>query len=101
MCDLSAWLSAGRRRVPHSQPCLRTLTPVPPSARARAQDAAEFGRIGRYYATESMLVWDDAAGRYAPEATPSYGRDTLEDFFARAVREGGLEGQELGDAAVF
>lgn len=48
-----------------------------------------------------MLVWDEAAGRYAAEATPSYGRDTLEDFFARAVQEGGLEGQELGDAAVF
>jgi hypothetical protein len=23
------------------------------------QDSAEFGRIGRYYAAESMLVWDD------------------------------------------
>jgi divinyl chlorophyllide a 8-vinyl-reductase len=34
------------------------------------------------------------------EATPSYGSDTLEDFFATALREG-LEGQELGDAAVF
>ncbi len=22
------------------------------------QDAAEFGRIGKYYAVESMLVWD-------------------------------------------
>ena len=65
------------------------------------QDSAEFGRIGRYYATESMLVWDEAAGSYAPDATPSYGRDTLEDFFARAVQDGGLEGQELGDAAVF
>ncbi|KAK9825464.1 hypothetical protein WJX81_005322 [Elliptochloris bilobata] len=65
------------------------------------EDPAEFGRIGRYYATESMLVWDEAAGRYAADATPSYGRDTLEAFFARAVQEGGLEGQELGDAAVF
>jgi divinyl chlorophyllide a 8-vinyl-reductase len=25
---------------------------------------AELARIGRYYATESMLVWDAAAGRY-------------------------------------
>ena len=23
------------------------------------QESAEFGRIGKYYATESMLVWDD------------------------------------------
>jgi hypothetical protein len=26
---------------------------------ACVQDSAEFGRIGRYYAAESMLVWDD------------------------------------------
>jgi len=51
------------------------------------KDAAEFGRIGKYYATEDMVG-------------PSFGSDTLEDFFAR-VAEGGLEGQELGDASVF
>lgn len=64
------------------------------------QDSAEFGRIGKYYATESMLVWDEAAGEYNADATPSFGEDTLEDFFTKAVREG-LAGQELGDAAVF
>ncbi len=26
--------------------------------RTCSQDAAEFGRIGKYYAVESMLVWD-------------------------------------------
>ncbi len=65
-----------------------------------AQDSAEFGRIGKYYATESMLVWDDKAGAYDAGATPSYGGDTLEAFFTKAVKEG-LGGQELGDAAVF
>lgn len=71
--------------------------------RARVhQDAAEFGRIGRYYATESMLVWDDKAQKYLADATPSYGSDTLEDFFTKAVKDPeGLKGQELGDAAVF
>eukprot|EP00667_Euglena_gracilis_P008675 EG_transcript_8798 len=65
-------------------------------------DAAEFGRIGKYYATESMLVYDPAAQAYLPGSeTPSYGTDTLEDFFRNAVKEGGLDGQELGDAAVF
>ena len=34
---------------------------------------AELARIGRYYATESMLVWDAAAGRYDAAATPSFG----------------------------
>ena len=48
-----------------------------------------------------MLVWDEQAQRYVADATPSYGSDTLEDFFKRAVQEGGLKGQDLGDASVF
>lgn len=71
-------------------------SPPPPDC----QEAAEFGRIGRYYATESMLVWDEKEGRYDADATPEYGSDTLEAFFNRVAREG-LAGQELGDQAVF
>ncbi|GAB4824216.1 hypothetical protein N2152v2_011262 [Parachlorella kessleri] len=63
-------------------------------------DSAEFAKIGKYYAVESMLVWDPATQRYDADATPSYGTDTLEAFFRRAVTEG-LKGQELGDQAVF
>ncbi|CAI5985053.1 unnamed protein product [Closterium sp. NIES-65] len=63
-------------------------------------DAAEFGKIGRYYAAESMLVWDEQKQRYDADATPSYGSDTLRDFFEKVVRDG-MEGQELGDQAVF
>ena len=64
------------------------------------QDSAEFGRIGRYYATESMLVWDDKQRKYVADATPSYGKESLEQFFERVMKEG-LAGQELGDAAIF
>ena len=64
------------------------------------QDTAEFGRIGRYYAAESMLVWDEQRQRYDADATPSYGNDTLEQFFERVVRDG-MAGQDLGDAALF
>lgn len=64
------------------------------------QAKAELARIGRYYATESMLVFDPERGTYAPEATPSFGEDTLRDFYAH-VLEHGLAGQELGDHAVF
>ncbi len=64
------------------------------------QDSAEFGKIGRYYAAESMLVWDEKNQRYDADATPSYGTDTLEAFFQKALKEG-LQGQELGDQAVF
>jgi divinyl chlorophyllide a 8-vinyl-reductase len=49
------------------------------------RDKAELARIGRYYATESMLVWDDKAGRYDADATPSTGSDTLFDHYARVV----------------
>src|SRR3990167_2005778 len=38
---------------------------------------AELARIGRYYASESMLVLDPATGRYDADATPSTGSDTL------------------------
>ncbi|CAL0301218.1 unnamed protein product [Lupinus luteus] len=64
------------------------------------EDAAEFGKIGRYYAAESMLLLDPETGEYSAEKTPSYGNDTLEEFFARVLREG-MSGQELGEQTIF
>lgn len=64
------------------------------------RDKAEFARIGRYYASESMLVWDEARGAYDPDATPSYGTETLADFYARAA-DAPLADQELGDHTLF
>lgn len=63
------------------------------------EDAAEFGKIGRYYAAESMLVLDPETGEYSADKTPSYGKDTLEDFFDRVLREG-MTGQELGEQSI-
>ncbi len=60
---------------------------------------AEFARIGHYYATESMLVWDAAAGRYDADATPSTGSETLFDYYARLVQ--GEAAAERGEHAVF
>ncbi|OYW61595.1 MAG: epimerase [Bosea sp. 12-68-7] len=60
---------------------------------------AELARIGRYYATESMLVLDPRTGRYDAAATPSTGTETLFDFY-RAVL-GGAAAPERGDHAVF
>ena len=60
---------------------------------------AELARIGRYYATESMLVWDENAGRYDAEKTPSYGTQTLFDFYEKLVR--GEISDDRGDHAVF
>lgn len=67
---------------------------VPPLA-----DKAQLARIGRYYATESMLVWDHAAQRYDAAATPSTGHETLVDFFAKRLR--GDVTDDRGEHAVF
>ena len=64
------------------------------------EDAAEFGKIGRYYAAESMLLLDPETGEYSAEKTPSYGKDTLEEFLDRVLREG-MAGQELGEQTIF
>jgi divinyl chlorophyllide a 8-vinyl-reductase len=60
---------------------------------------AELARIGRYYATESMLVLDPTSGRYDAQATPSTGSETLFDYYARVI--GGEAVAERGDHAVF
>ena len=68
------------------------------SSRALAEKA-ELARIGRYYASELMLVWDPATGRYDAAATPSTGTETLFDFYARLIK--GEVSAERGDHAVF
>ncbi|WP_189677883.1 NAD(P)H-binding protein [Sphingomonas glacialis] len=60
---------------------------------------AELARIGRYYATESMLVLDPATDRYDAAATPSTGSQTLFDYY-RAVLDGEAA-PERRDHAVF
>ncbi|MFM1992005.1 MAG: hypothetical protein RJA99_4962 [Pseudomonadota bacterium] len=60
---------------------------------------AELARIGRYYATESMLVLDPDTGRYDAAATPETGTQTLRDHYARMLR-GEVEAG-LGEHAVF
>lgn len=62
-------------------------------------EKAELARIGRYYATESMLVLDPETGRYDAAATPSTGTQTLFDHYERLVR--GDVASERGDHAVF
>ncbi len=62
-------------------------------------DKAELARIGRYYATESMLVLNPATGRYDAEATPSTGSDRLVDYHRALLK--GTATLERGDHAVF
>jgi divinyl chlorophyllide a 8-vinyl-reductase len=66
---------------------------------SRLADKAELARIGRYYATESMLVLNPESGRYDENLTPSYGSDTLFDYYEQVLR--GEASVERGDHAVF
>ena len=63
------------------------------------RDKAELARIGRYYATESMLVLDPATGRYDADATPAFGQDTLQEHYRRLIA--GEVTLERGDHSVF
>ncbi len=45
-------------------------------------EKAEYARIARYYATESMLVHDPETSQYDADETPEFGADTLRDHYA-------------------
>jgi divinyl chlorophyllide a 8-vinyl-reductase len=62
-------------------------------------DKAELARIGRYYATESMLVWNAQSNRYDAELTPSHGAQTL--FASYEMWMNGQDVPDLGEHAVF
>ncbi len=62
-------------------------------------DKAELARIGRYYATQSMLVLDPLTGRYDADATPSTGTETLFEHYRALLA--GTAAPERGDHAVF
>jgi divinyl chlorophyllide a 8-vinyl-reductase len=63
----------------------------------RLADKANLARIGRYYASQSMLVW--TGERYSDSATPEFGHDTLRDHYA-ALLAGNMQ-HDLGAHRVF
>ncbi len=60
---------------------------------------AELARIGRFYATTSMLARDPATGLPDRAATPAHGSDTLRAHYARLIA--GTAADDRGDHAVF
>jgi divinyl chlorophyllide a 8-vinyl-reductase len=74
---------------------LSTLGRLSPRLAAKA----ELARIGRYYATESMLVWDAAEARYSADKTPEFGTDRLEYHYDAILR--GEVADDRGAHAVF
>ena len=66
----------------------------------KISDLREFVHIGHYYATESMLFWDETSQKYSSDKTPEYGHDSLENFY-REVLKSGLGDHKLGDHKLF
>lgn len=64
------------------------------------RDKREFLRIGHYYATESMLVWDERRGRYDADATPETGNDRLIDHY-RSIIAGEQPLERIEGATLF
>jgi divinyl chlorophyllide a 8-vinyl-reductase len=60
---------------------------------------AELASIGRYYATESMLVLNQATGQYDEDNTPSFGADTLQAYYDKLIN--GSETVKLNEHTVF
>ena len=70
---------------------LRTLiAPLRPISRW-AREKSELMNIGKYYATESMLVWDATSGHYDAKRTPSTGQDTFYDHVLKMRETGFVE----------
>lgn len=67
-----------------------------PKLRAKS----ELAKIGHYYATESMLVWDAKAEQYDADATPEFGSDHLFDHYRRLI-SGEEEVTDLGAQTIF
>ena len=74
---------------------LRIVGRVAPAARRKA----ELARIGRYYASESMLLLDSDTGEYDAAATPSTGSETLADYYRSLIK--GESIAERGEHSVF
>lgn len=51
----------------------------------KAAQKAELARIGRYYATESMLILDPKTKEYDADLTPESGSDTLVDHYKAMI----------------
>ena len=66
---------------------------------AKLAAKAELARIGRYYATGSMLLLDPAISRFDADKTPSTGSETLFDYYAKVIN--GEAKAERGEHAVF
>ena len=64
------------------------------------QDFREFLKIAYYYATESMLIWDEKNNIYSSDKTPEFGKETIEDYYKKILNEDMIY-KELKDQKLF
>eukprot|EP00930_Biecheleria_cincta_P026305 TRINITY_DN18560_c0_g1_i1.p1 TRINITY_DN18560_c0_g1~~TRINITY_DN18560_c0_g1_i1.p1 ORF type:complete len:365 (-),score=70.80 TRINITY_DN18560_c0_g1_i1:14-1108(-) len=66
-------------------------------------DSPEYARIIRYYATESMLVFDPQTGSYSEDLTPCYGNVSFREFLIQALQPGSglLREERMGEAGLW
>ena len=58
--------------------------------RVKIADKIEFLKIAHYYATESMLVWDEKKLEYSDNKTQEFGDQKIESYY-ESVLNGELE----------
>jgi divinyl chlorophyllide a 8-vinyl-reductase len=66
---------------------IRALLKIGGLVSLKMAEKAQLAAIGRYYATESMLVWDPRRGVYDADATPETGSQTLFAFYETLIAE--------------
>ena len=64
------------------------------------KNTQQFLRIANYYATESMLVYNEKTNLYDEMLTPEYGKDTLETHYKKLLFSESIH-DELGDHKLF
>ena len=66
----------------------------------KIRDFREFFKIAYYYATESMLFWDEKIGSYSSNKTPEYGNESLEEYYKKILKNDVVY-KELKDQKLF
>ena len=102
--DLLFKLSRSKKKITHISPKLfqviiYVLMPLSKISQ-KIQDFREFLKIAYYYATESMLFWDEKNYQYSSDKTPEFGKDTLEDYYKEILNKDTVY-KELKDQKLF
>ena len=97
-------LSKKEKKITHIPPNLflviiYVLMPLSKISK-KIQDFREFLKIAYYYATESMLFWDEKNHAYSSNKTPEFGKDTLEDYYKK-ILDKDVVYKELKDQKLF